>query len=80
MRNVSKSQFLDILDHCRKIGFMADIDIETGKAQLISRQSLEAITSKEVEIQLFQAPLFRTYDVIYTEKMEKRMARVLLIE
>ena len=80
MRNVSKSQFLDILDNCRKIGFIADIDVETGRAQLISREGIEEITSKEVEIQLFQAPLFRTYDVLYKENMEKRMARVLLME
>lgn len=80
MRNISKSQFLDSVNHCRKIGFMADIDINTGKAELISRQSLEEITSREVEIQLFEAPFFRTYDVLYQEKMEKRMAKVMLIE
>lgn len=80
MTNVSKSQFLDMLDHCRKIGFMADIDVNTGSAKLISREKLDRITAREVEIQLFEAPFFRTYDLIYYEKMQKRAARVLLTE
>lgn len=80
MANVSKSQFFDVLDNCRRIGFMAGIDMVTGKAELISRQSLEEITSGEVEISLFEAPFFRTYDVVYREKLEERMVRVMLIE
>ena len=80
MTNVSKFQFLDMLGNCRKIGFMADIEVSTGRAELSSRQKLDGITSKEVEIQLFESPFFRTYDLIYYEKMQKRAARVLLME
>lgn len=78
MREVTKSQFLDMVSCCQKLGCIVDVDIKTGKAQLMSEGELWKAADRSVEICLRESAWFRTYEMIYERELEKRMAKVVL--
>lgn len=78
MRKVSKSQFLDVVSCCRKIGCIVDVDIKTGKGRLMSEEELRTAADSSVGIRMRESVWFRTYEMIYKRELEQRKAKVVL--
>ncbi|WP_138262088.1 hypothetical protein [[Clostridium] hylemonae] len=74
---VSSKTFVDMVGQCSPL-CIADMEIDTGDAELINRRRLLEIVRTSTEIRCYQDDLLERYDIYYREDRDARLARVLM--